>query len=89
LKACIGKNNNQDASVYLSPYSFSRLKTSDSVIPPEYSSDLSNFYVISPNTTGITGPAIFNVTPSSDGKYTLIFQKESNINEVDLPMQLS
>jgi hypothetical protein len=89
LTIALNADNNQDSSIYLTPSDFLRLKTSDATVSPDYSSDLDNFDIIDPQTTGIMGTAIFDVTPSPDGKYTLIFEKGDNFDEVDKPIQLS
>jgi zinc-ribbon domain/Domain of unknown function (DUF4352) len=89
LAIALQADNNQDSDIYLDSTNFLRLKTSDATVSPDYSSDLNNFDIINAQTTGITGTAIFDVTPSPDGKYTLIFQSGSNITEVDQPIQLS
>jgi len=62
------------------PIDFPRLKAGpSSVQAPDYSSQLSKFDIISANSTA-EGTAVFLVTPTPDGKYTLDCQADSNFN---------
>ncbi len=71
-------------------YDSLRLKAGSQTLSPDYTSDLSKLDWINPNTTGLTGTAIFLVTPSPDNNYTLIFPGADNIyQESDQTFQLS
>jgi hypothetical protein len=81
-------NNAQDTRVSLTS-DFLRLKTTDATLSPESGSNLYDFSYIKPSTTGVTGTAFFEVTPSPDGKYTLIFREGTNFPRVEQTIQFS
>lgn len=83
--------NNTSSDDALPPIDFLRLKAGpSSVQAPDYSSNLDKFVVISANSTA-KGTAIFLITPTPDGKYTLDCQPNSNngIAEKTVDIQIS
>ncbi len=83
--------NNNSSNDALPPIDFPRLKAGpSSVQAPDYSSNLGKFVVISANSTA-EGTAVFLVTPTPDGKYTLDCQPDTNnsIDEKTVDVQIS
>ncbi|HEX3643070.1 MAG TPA: hypothetical protein VHV10_17430 [Ktedonobacteraceae bacterium] len=84
----LSADNNQSSSVLLLSDSF-RLKAGSSVLAPEYSSTLDQFGYIREYTSGLKGVAVFLVTPTPDGKYSLDFQPGRHIEEKTVDVQVS